>query len=704
MIIRFPNKMEFLKVHIIVLFLACSVFSGPVDMSIDCSQPAGPFVRLYHQTGTPNANSFFSDSLETIYKQYVEYLGTVPHDGIKYMRFMWLLDLIAGTDIVGENAVYDWTLIDSLLDLHVENGLKIVAPIMGNPTEGTIHDIGLQTYSSNSVGAFFTFIQPQEIRAYYLMVKAFVQHCVDRYGIDEVRSWYFDSWNEPNTPFWRLVSRNLEKLEYFSYWDAASQGVKDVDSTFRFGGPGNAEGEFPRELFQHCLSGTNAITGEQGSSIDYFAVHIKTDADEMVGESVALIDSLRTLFPQLSDIPFMNGEADPLPGWTKDLTWRAGPNHAAFVCNSLNHHLLRIVDSLDSPVLSAACDDAYVGDWKQRTQFTLIGDRDNFALIKKPVHNVRTMLSLMGDTRCEVAGGPDIYTNAGVIATACDSQIAVLLFNEDLNENKAVTQDISTRIMVNDIPFSQGCVVHYRIDKSHSNPYRLWNSEQTPSVEHIEELRKNQELERIDIPKVMTFAGNSYTDTIDLPKNSVSLMLLCRKPAQAPAPVKNVRVKEYSGIDGTPEYLVLWDESPSKMMKTYEVLYAENAQSDGVRVNEPDIICSGFMHRGPSQKGFYSVRAVDYWGRGSDGSIQAAKKGLYKTGRHGAPPTRIISTGTLAGLGHVMMEIGVSGFSIYNLLGKCIFRYNRSNCENSATVSLPQTIKSASTVYVIRYK
>lgn len=30
------------------------------------------------------------------------------------------------------------------------------------------------------------------------LVKEFTQHVVDRYGIDEILTWYFEVWNEPN--------------------------------------------------------------------------------------------------------------------------------------------------------------------------------------------------------------------------------------------------------------------------------------------------------------------------------------------------------------------------------------------------------------------------------------------------------------------------------------------------------------------------
>ena len=34
------------------------------------------------------------------------------------------------------------------------------------------------------------------------LIRAFGEHLVERYGIDEVSQWYFEVWNEPNIDCW----------------------------------------------------------------------------------------------------------------------------------------------------------------------------------------------------------------------------------------------------------------------------------------------------------------------------------------------------------------------------------------------------------------------------------------------------------------------------------------------------------------------
>ena len=42
---------------------------------------------------------------------------------------------------------------------------------------------------------------PSDYEEWYKLVKAFTHHCVDRFGLDEVKTWYFEVWNEPNLDF-----------------------------------------------------------------------------------------------------------------------------------------------------------------------------------------------------------------------------------------------------------------------------------------------------------------------------------------------------------------------------------------------------------------------------------------------------------------------------------------------------------------------
>ena len=63
---------------------------------------------------------------------------------------------------------------------------------------------------------------------------ATVQHWVDRYGIDEVRRWRFEVWNEPNLVprFWTGT-----RTQYFELYEATALALKAIDPQLKVGGP-----------------------------------------------------------------------------------------------------------------------------------------------------------------------------------------------------------------------------------------------------------------------------------------------------------------------------------------------------------------------------------------------------------------------------------------------------------------------------------
>ena len=64
------------------------------------------------------------------------------------------------------------------------------------------------------------------------------RHVVERYGIEEVRQWYFEVWNEPNLNFGQKAGFfEGTRSDYFQLYKASVEAIKSVDSQLRVGGP-----------------------------------------------------------------------------------------------------------------------------------------------------------------------------------------------------------------------------------------------------------------------------------------------------------------------------------------------------------------------------------------------------------------------------------------------------------------------------------
>ncbi len=74
---------------------------------------------------------------------------------------------------------------------------------------------------------------PKDYAKWVELVRRTVSHWVNRYGIDEVRRWYFEVWNEPNlSPFFAGT-----RAQYFELYRVSALAIKQIDSRLRVGGP-----------------------------------------------------------------------------------------------------------------------------------------------------------------------------------------------------------------------------------------------------------------------------------------------------------------------------------------------------------------------------------------------------------------------------------------------------------------------------------
>ena len=93
-------------------------------------------------------------------------------------------------------------------------------------------------------------------------MRAFAQHLVERYGIDEVSQWYFEVWNEPNIDFW---AGDPKQATYFDLYDHTARALKAVNSRIRVGGPATAAAHWVPEFLNHAA--------EQHVPVDFVSTH-----------------------------------------------------------------------------------------------------------------------------------------------------------------------------------------------------------------------------------------------------------------------------------------------------------------------------------------------------------------------------------------------------------------------------------------------
>jgi len=574
-------------------------------ISVSCNQNQGVFNHFWRSTGfTPAGLLLDRDMVQTL-----TYLGSIPRGGLTYVRIHYLLNLVSIKNRQQHRTEYDWSLLDRGLDTLIANGLKPFFELMGNPS-----------------GYFQDFHDEDQLRAWRCLVRDLALHCIQRYGVKEVESWYFETWNEPDAGWWE------HGIEAFcNYYDACSEGLKHANPNLRLGGPGTCRTLSPvlKAFLEHCDRGINHFTGERGTRLDFISVHEKgarackedlnPDIRGLCQQEISLVNYIRDNHPRLASIPVMNNECDPQVGWADIHTWRARPYYAAIVAKGIHLHL-GVADRLQCRYGLLSNDNGFLGTWGQRTHLARFTgeDGDMFDQIKKPVHNVMTMLSLLGNRRLPVQC--DNRGNTGAIATGYDNdQVAVLVYN---SRDRIMSGGCnSIELILEDLPWDESMLIHYRIDEHHGDPYHVWESmgaPAKPSFTQFMRMRENQELCCLETPKTVAIHGGKLRVRFDLPLPSVSLVLLSHKPPAGPGRVSNMRADQYTGLNGDKQVLLSWSDLGSRTTRTYEVLHSRTTAGPFERVNSMDFITSAYLHTAQNPQdisGYYRVRAVDYWGR-----------------------------------------------------------------------------------------
>ena len=81
------------------------------------------------------------------------------------------------------------------------------------------------------------------------MILALTRHLVDRYGLGEVATWYFEVWNEPNIDFW---NGNPAEQTYYELYDHTASSIKAISPKLRVGGPATAQAAWVDRFLNHC--------------------------------------------------------------------------------------------------------------------------------------------------------------------------------------------------------------------------------------------------------------------------------------------------------------------------------------------------------------------------------------------------------------------------------------------------------------------
>ncbi|WP_238193645.1 GH39 family glycosyl hydrolase [Methylobacterium frigidaeris] len=597
-------------------------------MTIRADQDAGPNSGFWCATGFSPAELLFLPEM----RQTLSFLGSLPGDTRPFVRIHYLLNLVTGMR-TATGVAYDWSLLDEALDTLVERGLRPMFELMGNPSN-----------------LFTDFDELGQVKSWRDLVTALAARYAARFGRNEVTAWLFETWNEPDLPFWSWGEPGLA-----NYYDACRAGLDAVDPALRLGGPATARtlSSTFRAFLAHCDAGTNILTGAAGGRLDFISVHekgVRESAEDltprplrMIARELQAVDYVRAHHPRFADLPFVNDEADPQLGWDTPHTWRARPTYAALIAKIADQHRRHLSEArrVDARVVN---DNGFLGRWGHRTLFAYFGPRtfpggqaghrtdlaavkatrqasaEPFALVKKPALAVLELMGLLGPRLCSVASDPPLapdHDGVGMMATTWPgageglSRIAVLVYGSP--DRIWSSGEKCLRVGFEGLAPGDYAVAAFRLDDAHGCAFDLWDDWEAPDqldADQFAALRAAQEAGLLGaVEHVRLESGGSLVREVVVPLPSVTLLLAERRSARLAGAPTNVTAARQPGPSPREDVLLTWRPDPSDRVQLFDVLFGPSAAGPFERVNPVPLLSAAFLHARAPGGGVYHIEA-----------------------------------------------------------------------------------------------
>ncbi|HTB97302.1 MAG TPA: hypothetical protein VK716_09865 [Terracidiphilus sp.] len=214
----------FFLIFLISALFAQSDAQTRIRLTADAKAPGQPLVHFWSKVvGAGRAN----EGLRATWQEEL----TTAHQlgGFEYVRFHGLFhdDMFVYREDEQGQAVYNFQYVDDVFDRMLATGVRPFVELSFSPAEmATVKGTTFWWQANGS--------PPKDYNKWAALVRAFVEHCVARYGIEEVRKWYFEVWNEPNLDGF---FKNGTQQQYFDLYKASALTIKEVDAELRVGGP-----------------------------------------------------------------------------------------------------------------------------------------------------------------------------------------------------------------------------------------------------------------------------------------------------------------------------------------------------------------------------------------------------------------------------------------------------------------------------------
>jgi xylan 1,4-beta-xylosidase len=499
---------------------------GPTRViAADFNQVRGPMSKTYKKSiSAGRAN-------EGLRADWQEQLALVQKEiGFEYIRMHGLLhdDMGVYKEDAQGNPIYNWQYIDRLYDYLLSIGLKPFVELAFMPADLASGKQTVFWWKGNVT-------PPKTYEKWGALIRNLVTHFQERYGHDEVKTWYFEVWNEPDiSPFW-----SADLNEYLKLYNVTAEAVKSVSRDYRVGGPASAVPyRFEEEFLKYCA--------REHVPVDFVSTHsygVKEGFFDATGTKGTVLDTDKTAVRSrmihsrelIRQSAFPNLELH-FTEWSSAYTptdyIHDQYHQAPFILDKIKG-AQESVDSLSYWVFT----DIFEENGPRMTPFHGGFGLLNYEGIKKPAYHAYRFLSRLGTTELKVNDDSAWVTKDG------GGSIAALFWDftpiappDGVNDQVFYKHELPAkdkgrvRLEISDVPAGKYWLAVYRIGYYENDPYSEYLHMGSPS--QLTRLQQ-QRLEKASsgLPekdRVMDHPGGTFTQVLTLRENGVVLVTLKR--------------------------------------------------------------------------------------------------------------------------------------------------------------------------------
>jgi xylan 1,4-beta-xylosidase len=456
----------------------------PVTLTIDAKSPTTPFPHFWEQTfgsgrailalrddfrydlaQVKQATSFQSVRFHAIFDDEV---GLYDPD----RRSIAFAQTAGQTGQALDTSLYNFTYVDQIYDGLLAAGVKPFVELSFMPRK-----MSSDPTASHPFWYHPNVNPPKDYKLWDAMITAFAQHLIDRYGIDQVATWNFEVWNEPNLDFW---AGSPKQPTYWQLYDHTARALKAVSPRLQVGGPSTAQAAWVPDFLQH--------THDNNVPVDFVSTHVYANdtadnvlhlnenvpRDQMVYRAVKMVHDqiAASAYPH---IPLIFSEYNASYANEPDVT--DSPYIGPWLANNI-----RLCDGLTQSMAYWSFSDVFEEGGVPRTPFyggfgLIANDR-----IPKASFNVFTALHKLGDQRLALDSDSALATRTS------DGSLVLALWNYappygtgpgyTAPHDPAPSKDFDLHIdHLN--PHTSATV--WRIDDDHSNVLKAFNAMGRPA-------------------------------------------------------------------------------------------------------------------------------------------------------------------------------------------------------------------------------